>query len=214
MTIEVMNFSYTTPAAKAMVRLVDPSGRVLKEFAPIPLKQSELSVKTLRLKHEEMNNWDTMRVQTAVVAEGGNPQWKELYPIIRRSGRTESVRTIRLRQDDITEPTAELCIKTEKNGKQNAIIRLKTWVFAGKAELLRNGWPIMDTEINHLRKPVWEWSVSLPEMMRSPADVYTARFTDVSGRIGFSTTVRLYAEGVQGHTQQPVIVTGSDFDEN
>ena len=214
MTIEVMNFSYTTPAAKAMVRLVDPSGRVLKEFAPVPLKQSALSVKTFRLKHEEMNNWNTMRVQTAVVAEGENPQWKELYPIIRRSGRTESVRTIRLRQDDIVGPAVKLSIKTEKNGKRSAIIRLHSWMFAGKAELLRNGWPIMDTEINHLKKPVWEWSVSLPEMMRSPADVYTARVTDVSGRIGFSNTVRLYAEGVQGHTQQPVIVTGSDFDEN
>lgn len=213
LTFEVMNFSYTTAPASALVRLLAPDGRLLKEFAPVQLNPKKLAVKTFRLRHEEMKDWKVMRVQAAVVSNGEKPQYKELHPIVRRSGRTESVRTLRLRQDDMTGPETELRIEAGPDGRSVAKITLKSWMFAGKAELLRNGWPVAELEINHLHKPVWERTVPL-EWRRSPEDVYVVRVTDVSGRLGFSNPALHRAEGFDGKTRLPVIVTGSDFDEN
>ncbi len=213
MTLEVMNFSYTTAPASATVRLLDPAGKVLKQFPAIPLNPDSLSVTTLRLKHEEMKDWGMMRIQAAVTENGKNHDWRELYPITRRSGRPENVRTIRLRQDDIGNQKAYLQIQKDKDGHIAANIRLNSWCFAGKAELLRNGFPIMDTEIRHKRKPVWEYSAVLPALRTSPGDVYIVRFTDVAGRITFSHPVR-YITGSSKLTELPVIVTGSDYDEN
>ena len=213
MTLEVMNFSYTTAPASALVRLLAPDGRQLKYFEPVQLNPKKLAVKTFRLRHEEMKDWKVMRVQAAVVSNGEKPQYKELHPIVRRSGRTESVRTLRLRQDDMTGPETELRIEAGPDGRSVAKIMLKSWMFAGKAELLRNGWPVAELEINHLHKPVWERTVPL-EWRRSPEDVYVVRVTDVSGRLGFSNPALHRAEGFDGKTRLPVIVTGSDFDEN
>lgn len=195
------------------MRLLAPDGKLLKQFEPLPLNPGKMSVKTLRLRHEELKDWKVMRVQTSVVQSGEKPQWKELHPIVRRSGRTESVRTLRLRQDDMTTPETELRLEAGSDGRAVAKVRLKSWTFAGKAELLRNGWPAAEIEINHLRKPVWEWAVPL-EWQRSPEDVYVVRITDVSDRVGFSNPVLHRLEGFEGKTRQPVIVTGSDFDEN
>ena len=213
MTLEVMNFSYTTAPASATVRLLDPAGKVLKQFAPVSLNSDSLSVTTLRLSHEEMKNWGMMRVQASVTENGKTPDWRELYPITRRSGRTESVRTIRLRQDDLGNQKADLKIQTGKDGSIVATIRLNTWTFAGKAELLRNGFPVMDTEIRHKLKPVWTHTAVLPALRVSPGDVYIVRFTDVSDRVTFSSPVR-YITGSSELTEQPIIVTGSDYDEN
>lgn len=212
LTLEVLNFSYTTSPARAQIRLLDPAGKVLREFAPIALDPNELSVHTIRLNHEEMKDWRVLRVQAAVTKNGESPQWRELYPIVRRSSRTESVRTIRLRQDDLTPPETQLRIR---DGEQPiADVTLSGWIFAGKAELLRNGWPVMETEIDHRQKPAWEWSVPLPQQRRSPEDVYVVRVTDVSGRVGFSNPATHRAAGFDGKTRIPVIVTGSDFDGN
>ena len=213
MTLEVMNFSYTTAPASATVRLLDAAGNVLKQFDPVALKPDSLSVTTLRLSHEDMRDWRMMRVQASVTENGKEPSWRELYPITRRSGRTESVRTIRLRHDDLGGQRAELQIRTGEGGSLVASIRLNTWIFAGKAELLRNGFPVMDTEIRHKHKPVWTHTAVLPALRVSPGDVYIVRFTDVSDRVTFSSPVHVIT-GASELTEQPVIVTGSDYDEN
>ena len=213
LTLEVLNFSYTTAPASAIVRLLDAAGNVLKQFDPVALNQDALSVTTLRLTHEDMRDWGMMRVQASVTENGKAPAWRELYPITRRSGRTESVRTIRLRQDDLGGQKVELQIQPGEGGGLVASIRLNAWIYAGKAELLRNGFPVMDTEIRHKQKPVWTHTAVLPTLRVSPGDVYIVRFTDVSGRVTFSVPVH-YVTGASELTEQPVIVTGSDFDEN
>ena len=213
LTLEVLNFSYTTAPASAIVRLLDAAGNVLKQFDPVALNQDALSVTTLRLTHEDMRDWGMMRVQASVTENGKAPAWRELYPITRRSGRTESVRTIRLRQDDLGGQKVELQIQLGEGGGLVASIRLNAWIYAGKAELLRNGFPVMDTEIRHKQKPVWTHTAALPTLRVSPGDVYIVRFTDVSGRVTFSVPVH-YVTGASELTEQPVIVTGSDFDEN
>ena len=213
LTLEVLNFSYTTAPASAIVRLLDAAGNVLKQFDPVALNQDALSVTTLRLTHEDMRDWGMMRVQASVTENGKAPAWRELYPITRRSGRTESVRTIRLRQDDLGGQKVELQIQPGEGGGLVASIRLNAWIYAGKAELLRNGFPVMDTEIRHKQKPVWTHTAVLPTLRVSPGDVYIVRFTDVSGRVTFSVPVH-YVTGASELTDQPVIVTGSDFDEN
>ena len=213
LTLEVLNFSYTTAPASAIVRLLDAAGNVLKQFDPVALNQDALSVTTLRLTHEDMRDWGMMRVQSSVTENCKAPAWRELYPITRRSGRTESVRTIRLRQDDLGGQKVELQIQPGEGGGLVASIRLNAWIYAGKAELLRNGFPVMDTEIRHKQKPVWTHTAVLPTLRVSPGDVYIVRFTDVSGRVTFSVPVH-YVTGASELTEQPVIVTGSDFDEN
>lgn len=213
LTIEVLSFSYTTPEAKAKVRLLDGGGNVLHEFPDISLNQKEMGVNTLRLKHGDLRDWNIIRVQAAVYGSGEKPEFRELYPIVRRFGRVESVRTVRVRQDDLTGPPVELAL-VEADGKPAARIRINSWVFAGKYELLRNGWPVAEGEINHGKKPVWEITVPLPPGDRSPADVYLVRLTDVSDRVGFSGPVVNNRPGFDKTTVQPVIVTGSDFDEN
>lgn len=213
LTIEVLGFSYTTPEASVKMRLLDENGKLLHEFPAIRLDPEKMTVRTLRLTHEQLKNFKVIRVQAAVVAENQKPEFRELHPIIRRPGRLESVRTIRLSQDDMTSPTISLSI-AENEGKPVARIRINSWTFAGKYELLRNGWPVAEGEISHFKKPVCEISVSLPEIPRSPEDVYLVRLTDVSDRAGFSNPALLRSPGFEGESVQPVIVTGSDFDEN
>lgn len=213
LTIEVMNFSYTTPVAKARVRLLDAAGKLLHEFPEISLTRKEMGVRTLRLNHAEQRDWSVIRVQGAVYAAGEKPEFKELYPIVRRPGRVESVRTVRVRQDDLTAPAVSLELR-KTGGRSVAHIRISGWTFAGKYELLRNGWPVAEGEISHLKKPFCEIAVPLPEPARSPADVYLVRLTDVSDRVGFSNPAVDVRPGIDGKSLQPVVVTGSDFDEN
>ena len=213
LTLEVLNFSYSTPSAKAKVRLLDAGGKLLHEFPEISLKRSATGVRTLRLTQDEMKDWRVIRVQSAVYADGEKPDFKELYPIVRRPGRVESVRTVRVRQDDLTGAPVSLA-PVDMDGRRSVRIRIDSWTFAGKYELLRNGWPVAEGEISHEKKPVCEITVPLPESDRSPADVYLVRLTDVSGRVGFSNPVGDELRGNGGTSLQPVIVTGSDFDEN
>lgn len=213
LTIEVLNFSYSTRPAKVRLRLLDETGKLLHEFPEVALNPKDMGVRTLRLKHEQLKDWKVIRVQAALTAGTVKPEFKELHPVIRRPGRVESVRTVRLRQDDMTGPAAALDI-VESAGKPAARIRLRSWTFAGKYELLRNGWPVAEGEISHQKKPVCEIVVPLPEPMRSPEDVYVARLTDVSERVGFSNPALHRAAGFDGTSVQPVVVTGSDFDEN
>ncbi len=213
-TIEIVNFSYTGKPARVLLRLLDETGKLLREFPALPLNSDSLTAKTIRLTQEELKDQKYLRLQAAVVTGEEKPVFKELYPIVRRFGRVESVRTIRLRQDDITAPFSELKLESAVDGKRTAIVTLHAWVFAGKAELLRNGWPVAEQEISHSKAPKWEGKFTLPEVRRSPEDCYLVRFTDVSGRIGFSTPALDRIPGGEAVSLQPVVVTGSDFDEN
>ncbi len=214
LTVEVLNFRYTSPASRAWVRLIGLAGEVLHEFAPVELAADRMGIATLRLNHDVLKDWKYLRVQAAVTAGDGRPEYRELYPIVRRFGRVESVRTVRVRQDDLTAPAVSLRIEAGKEGAPVAKVRISGWTFAGKLELLRNGWPVAEREISHFKAPAWNGEIPLPEMMRSPEDGYLVRLTDVSGRIGFSNPAVHRRAGMEAKSRQPVIVTGSDFDEN
>lgn len=213
LTIEILGFTYTTPAAAVQVRLLDESGKVLHKFPAVKLDPKKMTVETLRLTHDQLQDFKVIRVQSALIVGNGKTEFKELHPIIRRLGRLESVRTVRLSQDDMTSPTISLLLG-ESDGSPIARIRINSWTFAGKYELLRNGWPVAEGEISHFWKPVCEIVVPLPPVPRSPEDIFLVRLTDVSRRVGFSNPALFRSSELNGTSMQAVIITGSDFDEN
>lgn len=211
LSIELLNFSYSTAAAEARVRLLDAEGELFHDFPPCELSAAAMGVNTLRLHDEQLLSARVLRVQLSVHEQGEEPNFVELHPIVRRYGHAESLRTIRLRNNDLVRSPLSLRLKGEE-----LEVRLQSWAFAGKLELLCNGWPVGEMEIEHLKAPAVTWSFPRPERMSTPADVYVARITDTAERVGFSNPVVHYSEDFApgASSQQTVIVSGSDFDEN
>lgn len=214
LTFEILNFPYTEKDSSVRVRFLDESGKVLRQFQTGILKKNAIDVNTLRVPHEKMKDWELVRVQAALCTDEKEPvQWKELHPVMRRFERVESQRTVHLPYDELSPVPLQLRLEKERSGKEFARINLKSWVAAGKIELVRNGYPAWESEVNHTGKAVCSFRVPLP-VRRSPEDVYFARYTNVSGGAGFSNAILHKMEGKERMIRQPVVVTGSDFDEN
>ncbi len=209
-TIEVLNFSYSGKPAQVALKLLDMSGKILREYPAMPLNAKALTAQTIRIPHEELSDWRIIRLQAAVTNGNAAPNFLELHPIVRRFGRLESVRTVRVRYDDLVKPAVVLGLN--ENGA--ATVEIDSWLFAGKVELLRNGFLMEEREISHSKAPKWQGVFALPEVRRSTEDVYLVRVTDVSGRVGFSNPVLSTAPFGEAKSVQPVIVSGSDYDEN
>lgn len=220
-TLEVLNFSYTTEPETVLLRFLKEDGTLLKMQA-VPLKKENLTAQTLRFCDEEMKDWRLVRIQAVKCrsneAEMALPRlqkgedvpeltFRELPPLVRRCGHIETPRTTRIVWSELSRIPAELRLDGEK-----AILRLKAWTAAGKLELIRNGWPVWEEQISHLKAPVFQREINLPPA-RSPWDVYLVRFTNVSDGPSWSNPVSRFA-GVSNETvRRRVFQTGSTFDE-
>ena len=206
-TIELLNFSYTGQESEAVIRILELNGKVFREFKS-DLKRNDLTAETFRMTPAELGRRTCLRVQFSVAPKGGKHQFREFMPIIRRPDWLSTVRTFRGSYDDHAGMSANLSIQ-----KSQAKIRLNTWIWAGKVELLRNNWPIWETEISHNGKPFVDLTVPLDRDV-FPEDYYIVRFSDSSDRVGFSNPARKQNFTPGETVKSPVIVTNCDFDES
>lgn len=206
-TLEALCLSYTTDPAALSVRVLDETGMPVFEPAPIALPRDRLSAETLRIPQIGMDGSRFFRVQTRLVTAAQTNDWRELYPVAVRYGHLESLRTIRIPLDSLAaEPQLTL---TAGNVAQ---IRFDRWNLAGTVELLRNGWPVAETNLAHKGAPSVTLRLPLPATNATPADIFTARYSTLSGDVAWSAPASCKAS-VGTTNLAPVIVTGSDFDE-
>lgn len=213
-TLEVLSLSYTTEAASVRVRLLDEAGATRFEPEPVTLPADRLFAKTLRVPEIGMDGARLFRVQIQLASVTQTNDWRDLYPVAVRVGHLESLRTIRIPLDSLAaEPV--LTLKTEAAGRI-AQIRFNRWTLAGRVELLRNGWPIAESDVIHKGKPSVMLRLPVPATDATPSDVFVARYSTLSGDVAWSVPARfpaVFPSSSVATTSCPVIVTGSDFDE-
>ena len=215
-TLETLCLSYTTEPASLSVRLLDETGNPVFEPEPVVLPNDRLSVETLRVPQIGMDGRRLFRVQTRLITAAQTNDWRDLYPVAVRYGHLESLRTIRIPLDSLAaEP--QLTLATEGNTRV-ARIRFDRWNTAGHVELLRNGWPVAETNLAHKGAPSVTFRLPLPATNATPADIFIARYSTLSGDAAWSAPVSdkssVQSVSSVGTTNlSPVLVTGSDFDE-
>jgi hypothetical protein len=211
-TLEILNLSYTTEPASLCVRLLDETGAPVFEPAPVPLPADRLAAETLRVPEIGADGKRLFRVQARLATAALTNDWRELYPVAVRYGHLESLRTIRVPLDSLAaEPRLTLA---DENGVRAAKIRFDRWNTAGRVELLRNGWPVAETNLAHKGAPSVTFSLPLPAPAATPADLFIVRYSTLSGDVAWSAPAVSVGRGsAPSHTAQPVIVTGADFDE-
>ena len=214
LTIEVLNFPYTETESALHLRAVGDSKQVLLA-QDVSLPKNRIHAETLRIKHEAMREVSTIRITAMISGKDGNlSKSYELYPVIRRPERLEVNRIIRQPLSQLARQ--ELTFRYFEPKGQNPVLRavLNGYEIAGTLEVLRNGYPVAVREINHSGKPQCIVDFPMPESKRAGQDLYVARFTNVSGEFCFSNPFKLEAEPDAPKIKTPVIVTGSDYDEN
>jgi len=211
-TLEALSLSYTTEQATVRVRLVDDKGQPCFEPDPIALPTDRLSAQTLRVPQIGMDGARLFRVQVQLSTAAQTNDWRDLYPVTVRVGHLESLRTVHIPLDSLADEPA-LTLKTEA-GACVASVRFNRWNLAGKVELLRNGWPVAETEVAHKGAPSVTLRLPFPAIPATPSDIYVARFSTLSGNVAWSAPVRRPPISQSVATNAgPVIVTGADFDE-
>lgn len=207
--LEFLSSSYTTAPAKGHLRLLKTDGSLFKEFEAIALPKDKLTPVSFRVKPAELKDLDALCVQYAVTEGDKAPEWVELYPILRRPDHKVSLRTIRQASADLGRIQAGIAC-----GENRIHIQINGHDFAGKVEILRNGWPIAEEEVNHHGKqPFWNSSYAIPQRSVAPVECYVARVSDAAGRVNYSNPVFYTAKQIPGTSRQPIIVNDCDFDE-
>lgn len=219
-TIELLSFPYDTARQTALLRLCDESGKPIRVFDPVPLLPDRISATTFRMTGRELLHVKNLRVQLAIVdntadkTNKNEPFRRELYPVTRRISRLESLRTVHIPIAETIDIPIHLELKnTEIPGKRTAVITMTTWSAAGKMELLRNGWPVAEIEVDHIKSPICKMSIPLPADSQIPEEVWVARFSDCSDSLAFSNPVTSVLPGLDRQTNIPILETGADFDE-
>ncbi len=212
-TIEVLNLSYTTEPASLRVRLIDEAGQTRFEPDAVALPPDRLAAATLRVPEIGMDSSHLFRVQVQLATAAHTNDWRDLYPVTVRCGHLESLRTIRIPLDSLAAQPA-LTLKTDGTNRF-AQIRFERWNLAGRVELLRNGWPVAEKEVVHKGAPAVTLRLPAPPTNATPADVFVARYSTLSGDVAWSAPARFEAATPQAAPGScPVIVTGADFDES
>jgi hypothetical protein len=211
-TLEVLSLSYTTDPAALRVRLLDDKGQVRFGPDPVALPADRLFAQTQRVPQIGMDGTRLFRVQVQLSTATTTNDWRDLYPVTVRLGHLESLRTIHIPLDSLAdEPALTL---TSEAGAGVACVRFNRWNLAGKIELLRNGWPVAESDVAHKGTPSVTFRLPVPATPATPADVFVARFSTLSGNVAWSAPVRQPPVPQPATTtSSPVIVTGSDFDE-
>jgi len=210
-TLEALSLAYTTAPASVRVRLLDESGQPCFEPEPVELPRTNLTATTLRMPMIGLDGHHLFRVQVRFADADPTDVWRDLYPVTVRCGHLESLRTIRVPFDSLAaQPT--LALKTD-GGTRVALVRFERWNLAGRVELLRNGWPVAATEFAHKDAPSVTLRLPIPAEEATPADIYVARYSTLSGDVSWSAPARFTPATPPAVRACPVVVTGSDFDE-
>jgi hypothetical protein len=211
-TAEILSLPYHTAPSSVRMRLLGLEGEPAFEPGPVALPPGTIRAETLRVPQIGMDGSRVFRVQVQLVSAAATNEWRELYPVVVRPGPLASLRTIRIPLDELA-ATPTLTLQAAQ-GKREALIRFTRWSLAGKVELLRNGWPVAETEIAHKRAPSVTVRLPLPGTDATPADLFIARYSTLDGDVAWSAPCFAPAHAHTGAADtQPVIVTGSDFDE-
>jgi hypothetical protein len=211
-TLEILSLPYHTAPATVRLRLLGLDGEPVFEPAPVALSPEALRAETLRVPQIGTDGARVFRVQVQLESAAATNEWRELYPVIVRPGHLESLRTIRIPLDGLAAtPTLTL---HDVPGQRKALVRFARWTLAGKVELLRNGWPVAETEVAHKGAPSVTVHLPLPATDATPADLFIARYSNLSGDVAWSAPCFAPGRAANAATEpQPVIVTGADFDE-
>jgi hypothetical protein len=213
-TLEVLSLSYSTEPAAVRVRLLSEAGQVCFDPAPVTLPADRISAKALRLPEIGLDGTRLFRVQVQLSAASVTNDWRNLYPVTVRLGHLESLRTIHVPLDSLA-AAPELTLRNESAGRV-AQVRFNCWNLAGHVELLRNGWPVAETEAAHKGSQSVTFRLPVPATNATPSDLFVARYSTLSGDVSWSPAVRFPAalsSTTVATNLCPVIVTGSDFDE-
>jgi hypothetical protein len=210
-TLEVLSLAYTTEPAALRVRLLDEAGRACFEPGPVALPTDRLCATTLRVPEIGLDGQRLFRVQVQLATAAQTNEWRDLYPVAVRCGHLESLRTVRIPLDSLAAQPS-LRLTADASGRA-ARVRFERWNLAGKVELLRNGWPVAEAELAHKGAPWVELRLPLPAADATPADLYVARYSTLSGDVSWSAPARLASVSPAVSVPVPVIVTGADFDE-
>jgi hypothetical protein len=211
-TLEALSLPYQTAPAALDIRLEPLEDPATTSVFNVSLPADRIHAETLRIAHPFLaQGGGVFRVQARLASDDGQTNaWQTLYPIAVRNGHLESLRTVRIPLDELAdEPRLALA---NDGGRRVARIRFDRWNIAGRIELLRNGWPVAETEIAHKGAPSVTVSLPLPETDDTPDDLFVARFSTLAGHVAWSAPVRAGNHGAAA-APQPVIVTGTDFDE-
>jgi len=211
-TLEVVSLAYTTEPASVRVRLLDEAGQPCFEPAPIELPRTNLTATTLRVPEIGRDGKRLFRVQAQLATSAQTNDWRELYPVTLRCGHLESLRTIRIPLDSIAAAQPTLTLRLDGTNR-TALVRFDRWNMAGHLDLLRNGWPVAETELAHKGAPSVAVRLPLPATDATPSDVYVARYSTLSGDVCWSAPARATSARAAATHACPVIVTGADFDE-
>ena len=212
-TLEVLSLPYTTASAAAHVRLLSPAGKPLFEPAAVALPRDDIHAETLRVPQIGLDGSRVFLVQARLEsAAAPTNDWSALYPVIVRPGHLESLRTLHIPLDELA--AAPVLTLVTESGTRAARVRFERWNLAGRVEILRNGWPVAEKEIAHKGAPSVTVTLPLPKTDATPEDMYLARYSNLSGDVSWSAPCFAHAPGGAAATNsQPVIVSGSDFDE-
>lgn len=211
-TLEILSLPYHTAPSSVRIRLLGPDGGTVFEPAPVPLPPEAIRAETLRVPQIGMEGSRVFRVQVQLECAAATNAWRELYPVVVRPGHLESLRTVRVPLDELT--AAPVLTLKAGPGPREALIRFDRWTLAGKVELLRNGWPVAETEIAHKGAPSVTVRLPLPATDATPSDLFVARYSNLDGDVAWSAPCSAPGPAHPAATgTQPVIVTGSDFDE-
>ena len=213
LSLEVLSLPYHTAHATLSVRLAPlaPSTNGAMAFT-VGLPNGDLQATPLRVPHPFIGEGGGVYAVQARLSpeDAGTNVWRTLYPIAVRSGHLESLRTIRIPMDELAaEP--QFTLATE-GGRRVARVHFDHWNLAGKIELLRNGWPVAETEFAHKGTPSVTVALPLLDTDATPSDLLVARYSTLAGHVAWSAPLVLRTGTNGGTRPQPVIVTGNDFD--
>lgn len=212
-TLEVLSLPYTTALASVQIRLTDLEEKPFFEPDPVSVPHLTIQARTLRLPQPGIDGPRAFRVQAQIISGSTDPdEWRELYPVVIRLGHIESLRTIHIPLDELAYTPILRLQSTAEDGK--ACIRFNRWALAGKLELMRNGWPVATTNLSHKGSPTVTVELPLPGNEASPADMFIARYSNLSDDVAWSAPCfATTTENAESTNLHPVIITGSDFDE-
>ncbi len=210
-SIEILSLPHTT-TDKAMchVELLDQSDESIVRFQPISLAEG-LSAFSRLLQAPGIDTPRLLRVRAAITTKGRKPKasdWKELYPVVVRTGTILDMKTMRFPLDEIVfNASAEL-----EGRKLRASLESYHWV--GRADLLRNGYPV--ERVDHIQTNNSQCKVTFNlENYKAelPTNVYVVRFTRADDRFCFTQPVTVEQARTDRHVSMMVPTRELPFDE-
>ncbi|MFC1540272.1 endo-1,3-alpha-glucanase family glycosylhydrolase [Gemmatimonadota bacterium] len=211
LTIEIQCLPYTTPPVTISILVYTLTGELVA-LQDIPLPQQSHSINTMRIDEREFHS----AASTLLIITRINGQdTKYLYPVTVRPGIMRSLRTVRVPLHELL-PSASSPDTNSVSGTINIRSRIRSWAWAGKAELLRNGKVLQSVEIAKTVPSTTEAKFAITDTdQQYPRDLYVVRFTRADNKFCWSPPMHINRAGSVDNSEFtiPVIYRDGDFDE-